>query len=231
MSAKKKLVKVEMFGVKFSRDVDELWRLLTARSFEDQMEIISDIHHFAHHIDWMGISKPAADKFIEVYCTPAAVKARRVAIGGTARANHNTAISIIQSASDCAARSAKVSSAKKSDFIIEVQTCELIGLGAQLAEIVKSGDYKKLEQMAAVLKNGPPLLSIKSRGGEDAEIGIVFREFCRLHIEMRGLPTKKQLRDACGFGHDSEEVERMRKILKDLGLSEIPKANRTPAEK
>jgi len=231
MSAKKskKLTKVEMFGKKFNVNVDDLWNDLLSKSFESQLETIADIHHFAYHVDWLGISKLDADKFFEAYRRPGAIKARKVAIQGTTRANHGDAIDILHRASECAERGAKIAAKADSPeeslaYTSEAQETDLLCLGARLAEIAGLGDYKTLEQMARILKRCETPPDKKARGGEYAEIGQMFRKFCQLHIELRGLPTKKKLREACGIGSDSDEMERARKMMVKLGLDELPQA-------
>jgi hypothetical protein len=230
---KKKLTACKMFGVKFDIDTDVLWENLISEPFESQLATIADIHHFAYHIDHLKLSKKEADRFIEAYRKPQAMKARQVAIQGLASANHSDALDILRSASACVKRGARIAEKinpmeEPLDLTQELQEVSLLGLGARLVEIVGMGDFKKLEQMARLLRDGKIPATDKPRGGEDAQIGQMFRDFCQLHINLKGLPTKKQLRVACGIGPDHEGMEQARRMMNKLGLSELPHAKGPP---
>jgi hypothetical protein len=229
MSVKKpKLVEVEIFGVKCFVNVDEMWNRLLEQPFDKQLQTIAHIDHFAHHVDHLGLSKEHADRFIEVYRNPIAVRARQVAVHGLVNANYSNAISILQNAADCVERGAiirgEMQTSHSMEWIHQSQKTALFCLGARLAEIVAMGEYKQLEQMAKILKGDKKDLDHNKRGGEHAERGNMFREFCRLHVASRALPTKKQLRAACGYGEDNQSVKVASDNMKDLGLGALPEA-------
>lgn len=99
---------------------------------------------------------------------------------------------------------------------------DALKIAGQIAELVTAGNHAAFQRMAAIVQNGG--IRYGEKGGSYSAEGMVFASFCKLIRATRALPTKKALREDCGFVVGKQEEETFRKACKSLGLNGLPTA-------
>ena len=200
----------------------EQWKALAKMAESDVNSSVIDCWHWIIVLPVMDISPAAKSKFARAFETPDAAKERQKALHGLKANNFMAESDLIDWAK--AWYNSLLETVANGDAAGEEITRSFLGeIGERFAALARSGDYKSFERMAAIIKNGGTPVS--DRGGEHSEPGIMIRHFIRLHIASRGLPSKKELRVACGLTDSIEDKNAARRTMIKLGLSGLPEAS------
>jgi hypothetical protein len=215
MKPSKKISAIQWCGTKLDIDADKDWKRLLEESPEEQVAAIAWDLHFLIHLGWMDLPHAIKTRFFSEYTKPAAIKTRGVAIDGLIASNYDNEMDLVTSA----AQFHRDRHAGRYKDRLEDAHCDAVLIAARMGEIVAGRDVAALRRMIAILESRG--LPQGDRGGISSEDGYMFRKFCELHIQTRSLPTKKQLREACGLGDRSWEKLASKRMRK-LGLWGLP---------
>jgi hypothetical protein len=215
-------------GPEFAVEADQRWQDLLSAAPEEQVQRIAEQRHWVDQLHWSGLSREEQEQFWHPFAAEDACENRLAALMGLAVANNSKALALLNAALEESGR--RADAIKEGRFGDDERTM-LAVLGLQFAELVDSGDHDTLGKMAAILKAGALVIPPKNRGGEHSDPGRMLRAFCKLHLETRSLPTKKQLRTECGIGDSDEELAKAKRLRKHLGLSGLPEGRSSGARK
>jgi hypothetical protein len=210
--------KVTIHGCEATFDADDDWRALGTLSESDILDTLAGTLHWQIQLPWMTESESIRQKFWKAYSTPKAEEARNVAIFGTVWNNHDDELLLLQRATSFRRSIAAGAYAEKPSKSL-LESAGAIGL--RFAELAAAGDPAPFLRMAKILKEGGMPAAAKPRGGIRSEDGRMFAAFCRLYVKARKLPSKRDLRRACGLADRVNEKLATKRMTK-LGLSGLP---------
>jgi len=211
----KRIATVDFCGIPIDIDIDAHWKEFLADTPQNRVSAISTGYHFVIQLGCMDLPRAIKTRFLAHYTTRAADKARSVAIDGLVSVNHEAELHIIREAAQFQQNRAEGKYLDKPDQAHMDMTLFAIGF----AEIVQRRDAAALRRMISIIEAGK--MPDGERGGIGSADGDMLEKFCELHLESRSLPTKKQLRQACGFGDESWEKLASKRMRK-LGLWGLP---------
>ena len=210
-----KIAAIDFFGFALDVDVDADWKELLADTPQNQVSAISTSYHFLIQLGCMRLPYAFKTRFLAHYSAPAAVKARDVAIDGLVSVNHEAELHIIREAAEFQHNRTEGKYRDKP----EQAHLDMTSFAVGFAEIVQKKDVPALRRMINVIEaRGIP---DGERGGIGSADGYMLEKFCELHLATRSLPTKIQLRNACGLG-SLEDENQATKRMKKLGLWGLP---------
>jgi hypothetical protein len=223
---KKRTTTITWGGLSYEADVERHWECLLADPVKDQLATVADGMHWLTVLPWLSGSKDQRNKFWSIYDDAEAGRMRLVATYGLAATNYapdRDFLNLAAMAHDN--RQEAISPATGTEKKQKASWSEMALLGLQFAEMIAKRDHNRLLRLSQIVKaGGTPIKQDKDklRGGPKSPAGKMFRQFVLLHIKSRELPTKKELREACGM-----DVKTANKVMKSLGLLGLPQASPT----
>lgn len=197
------------------------WEKLFQESDKERQESVIDEMHWLVVLHDMDLPQDAKDRFWQAFSEPAAITERKKALHGLTFVNYEKERDFLNNA-NWEHESREQDLAAGNTDSLKMGWNDLASIGMQFAAMVHARDYKAFERMAKILKEGKTPVSDTPKGGEHSDAGHMIRQFIRLHLESRSLPTKKELRGACGMAKD---MKRASDLMKTLGLSGLPQAS------
>jgi len=197
------------------------WQRLIEETPEDQNDSIVSGHHWMIVLFDINLPQDQKNRFWEDYQQPEAEKNRKKALKGLAWVNYEAERDLLNHTLWEHEQREKAI-AEKNEEACKLAWDGMALTGIKFADLVHALDYKAFERMAKILKEGKTPVSDAPKGGEHSDAGQMLRHFIRLHLETRGLPTKKELREACGL---TDDPKRASSLMKELGLSGLPQAS------
>jgi hypothetical protein len=200
-------------------DPVEQWSLLLEETPEDQLISIVPVSHFLTHLPLMNVPSNMANRFIKEYGRPEKEHARSVAAFGLVETSHGEQWMLWDRArhfADAAGITCAWGDHKPSEKFINT-LARIVALG--FSEIVANKDVPALRRMISIIESQDMPKGI--RGGPCSEEYDMLLNFSKLHLRDKSLPTKKQLREACGL-NDLASKKLAEKRMKKLGLWGLP---------
>ena len=195
------------------------WQDFSSSPLAEQVQrVCGDAHWMIHGLS-LNVPSEIFLRFWKAFDTPKCEKARAVAVIGLKNANHQEAIHIVEEAKEFDERRRLAQS--------EYAQCCAWTFASRLSEAIVNGNVLLMKQILAVMEAEKQKASNPNRrGGSCSEDGYMFQQFTKLHAESRSLPSKAQLRRACGL-NNLEDKKTADDRMKKLGLWGLP----TEAEK
>jgi hypothetical protein len=211
----KRIATVQYLGITFDVDVDAHWKRFLGDTPPNQLGSISTDLHFLIQLGCMDLSYPIKTRFLKFYSDPSKIKHRGISINGLVSTNYEAELNILREA---ALFQHKRTTGKYRDNL-DVAHMDMTSFAVEFAEIVQRRDVPALRRMINIIEAGG--VPSGERGGVGSADRYMLEMFCKLHLATRSLPTKKQLRNACGLGK-LEDEKLAAKRMKKLGLWGLP---------
>jgi hypothetical protein len=188
--------------------VDRVWESLKNDSTEEQVGRLSNPVHWITALPTMDISPEIKNRFFANFTKPEAIKKRLGASIGLKPANHLAETELVGRVLNFIESTQEIENGNRNAIHDpELMIPEGYSIGRRFAELIAEGNTPALRRIIEILENGsvaPP----SQRGGLGSVEGEVLRQWCKLHVESRALPTWGDVRIACGFTQDEETIGR-----------------------
>jgi hypothetical protein len=215
----------EILIVEKEFNVADHWKAVDDMPNDTRLHYVSSPFHFMIVLKHMELPELVKERFLYHYTASAAEKARDVALLGIVGSNYSKEISIINAAVEFHQALLDGTYADHPDRLEN----DMLPFALSFAKIAHSFDVQAIERMLRIVKvrGLPPGV----RGGEDSKSREMFERFEELHVYTRSLPTKMELRKACGLA-DLADAKVASVRMKKLGLAGLPtKSDLTPTRK
>ena len=197
--------------------VEREWAELNSSTMEEQVETIIDPEHWQLALPAIDLPEEAKDQFFSNFTEPEAIKNRQVAHRGLIANNFNNEAELIRMALFYWEQKQKdykmnADAMHNPDLLLPIGW----SIGDAFSKLIVDGNAPALRRIIKIVENGncvPP----SQRGGLGSVEGEVLRNWCKLHVESRALPTWGDVRIACGFTQDEETIGR--KAFGKFGLA------------
>lgn len=199
-------------------DAGESWKEWVSLTPSERCEEMGT-WHFTIHLPHMDLPPRIKKRFWNHFSCAKAEIARAVAAMGTKAANHCSEMSL---ALDAIGFHQDIKSGRIKNELKNGKNPGL-AIAAKFSEmafsVAKSGDAAPLRRLITILESN--MLPIGDRGGISSEDGFMLQQFTELHTATRSLPTKAELRKACGL-NKLDDKKLADKRMKKLGLAGLP---------
>lgn len=215
MKSETRLMKYFIGSLEIDVDPDMAWQDVLDEGSREQVASVADSYHFAIQLQVIELPLAMKKQFWQHYAKPDAEDARTRAYLGLAHRNHLEEFKLVQDAISYQRRTGE-------GFYREDQKRFLEGgwqIGYKFSELIAVGDAPALRRIANIIEAGG--IPEGRRGGIASEDGYMLENFVKLHLASRCLPTKKQLRAACGL-NAIEDKKLADKRMRKLGLWGLP---------
>jgi hypothetical protein len=208
---------------KIHASVDRKWAELKKSPSEERLDCILDPTHWLTALPAIDLPEEIKDRFFANFTEPEAIRNRRVAHRGLTAANYSKEAELVDAVLSYGDQKKGIFEGKRD----AIHDPELLMINAHsicedFCELIEEGNIPALRRIINIVENGMRV-PISQRGGHSSVAGQMLLQFSSLHIYSRSLPTKKQLREACGLGDRADEKVAT-KMMKDLGLFGLPTA-------
>jgi hypothetical protein len=210
-------------GYILNRPIDRIWTELKKIPNQERLDSMVDPKYWLVALPAMDLPEEIKTRFFESFTKPEAIRNRKVAHLGLTTANHETEAQLV----DYVMRNEDIkqevfSGRRNALYDPENVLMNYESIGEKFSELIVQGNIPALRRIIAIIENGQ-VAPNSQRGGLGSVAGQMLLQFSSLHIYSRSLPTKKQLREACGLGDRADEKVAT-KMMKDLGLFGLPTA-------
>ena len=210
-------------GHKLHVSIDRKWTELKKSPSEERLDCILDPTHWLTALPAIDLPEEIKDRFFANFIDPEAMRNRQIAHRGLTAANYSKEAQLVDAVLSYGDQKKRIFEGKRD----AIHDPELLMINARFicedfCDLIEEGNIPALRRIINIVENGIRVPS-SQRGGLGSVAGQMLLQFSSLHIYSRSMPTKKQLREACGLG-DRVDEKVAAKMMKELGLSGLPTA-------
>lgn len=206
---KKRITKVNIHGDEFMDvDYDDELRSLKGLSDKEVIESLSETFFWVVALPHIENDTAFTDLFLREFSK--CKDARDKAVFGN---------SIVDSSDELGLLNAQLRMTNKGSSDKRLNQSQRL-TGVLFADFIKEKDYKGLERLARIKKDGG--VKQGGRGGIEGSRGKLFSSFCRCFLTLERLPTKKEVRHGAGlFSNEGDERLDADRAMRKIGLGKL----------
>ena len=208
-----------ILSVPWEVDADDHWETFLAKSSRERCVTMANQLHFVIQLPHIDLTEKIKRKFWDHFATEKADRVRNAALYGTKEANHEGEFLSVRLALNF--HNTRIEGGYR-DRLEDFKN-DSVGLALTFSEMIASRNVPALRRIITIIeeKGMPDGKRSGCGSGCGSELGYMLEKFAELHATTRSLPTKAQLRKACGLNR-TEDKKPADKMMNKLGLKGLP---------